>query len=89
MNNTLRYLMNIFQPYHTIDVEDSLGGMRKYNGVMESTSILDEVVSASERTVGMALTLRIMGELDLNSTYTSEAGITTDDPTLGMQNNNP
>lgn len=82
-NASIRYLMNIFKPFHNISVTDSLSEVRSYNGILESTSILDEIASSSERTMGMALTIRVIAELDFDETYGVEAGIVTADPSIG------
>lgn len=66
-NRLLDYVLRIFQPYGGVFVKDSLGDIRTYESFMESVSHLDSASEVGDRMIGFAVTLRIEGELDLNS----------------------
>ncbi len=62
----LVFLMKKFKPYSVIEVEDSLGAMRKYNVFVEGPSELSEVSDIRDRSIIHAMSLRVSGELDLS-----------------------
>lgn len=64
-------IMRVYKPYGKVKLKDSLGEMRSYEAFVEGVSNLDEVVDAAERMSGFALSLRVVGELDLVDAYSS------------------
>lgn len=67
----LNRILHVYKPYGKVRVKDSLGEMRSYEAFMEGIANLDEVVDAAERMSGFAVTLRVVGELDLVEPFTT------------------
>jgi len=75
LNNMLRYVMNAFRPRFVLSVADSLGEIRTYNGNLESTAMLDEVITVTDRIVGFGVTLKVEGELDFHENVDVVGGV--------------
>ena len=87
LNTMLRYMVNIFKPYHSVSVKDTLDETRSYSGFMESISNLDEITTINDRAVGFSLSVRVEGELDFHETAIDETDIfTTPSPVVSNVN---
>jgi hypothetical protein len=64
-NTLLDYVLRVYPPYGRVLVTDSLGDTRSYEAFMEGTAPVDEAADVADRMMGMALTLRVEGELDV------------------------
>ena len=73
VNSVLDYVLRRYPPYCQVNVEDSLGDIRKYSAFMEAISHLDEVPEVTERVLGFAVTLRVEAELDLSDPVVQRA----------------
>jgi hypothetical protein len=61
----LNVILRKYRPYGKVAVKDSLDEVRTYEAFMEGISSLDELVDAGERMSGFAVSVRVIGELDL------------------------
>lgn len=66
MNALLAYVLRVYPPYCRVVLKDSLKSIRTYEAFMEGITPMDDVADVADRTIGMVLTLRIEGELDLH-----------------------
>lgn len=76
----LHHCMKKFKPHSKVKVVDSLGRQRKYWVFGEGPSDLSVATDIRDRTIIQALSLRVIGELDLNDpelvqAVTSEANV--------------
>ena len=72
----LRHCMSIFGPYGIVTVYDEDGAERKYNVFGEGPSDLSSVSDVRDRTIIYALSLRVAGELDVQ-TETEHRAVTS------------
>lgn len=70
VNALFGHVMRVFPPYSKIDVVDSIGDLRGYEAFNEGISNIDVIAEVQDRTLGMALTIRVEGELDLKDPQT-------------------
>ncbi len=62
----IRHVLGVYKANCTVWVRDSVGDLRGYEAFQESTSNLDDVAEVTDRVIGLAVSLRVEGELDLN-----------------------
>lgn len=65
-NTILRRVLKTFQVYGNILVKDSLGEKRTYQALMEGVTDITDLLDVVGRIVGFSVSIRIIGELDLN-----------------------
>jgi hypothetical protein len=70
VNALFGHIMRKFPPYGKINVVDSVGDLRGYEAFNESVSNIDVVADVQDRTMGMQITIRVEGELDLKDPQT-------------------
>ena len=78
----LHHCMKSFPPHARVLVNDSLGSERKYNVFVEGPSDLSVASDIRDRTIIYALSLRVLGELDLNDPELKQS--VTSEPNLSV-----
>lgn len=73
LNALFQYVMRVFPPYGKVNVVDSIGDLRTYEAYNEGIANLDGIGEVQDRILGMAITLRVEGELDLKDPFTARA----------------
>jgi hypothetical protein len=81
-NALLEYVIGIYQPYCRVLVKDSLGYLRSYEAFQDSIGTSDEGFEIADRVLGFDITVRVEGELDINTTSTYEA--VTSNPVINL-----
>lgn len=64
------FVSRVYQPYCRVLVTDSVGDLRSYEAFQEAYSPIDEVAGVADRVIGFAISIRIVGELDLTDPQT-------------------
>ena len=69
----LHYTLKKYQPYTSVFVTDSEGGLRGYTAFMEGPSAADTMSNVMDREIRFNVSLRVEAELDLNDPKVQQA----------------
>lgn len=67
VNALMQYIYSVYPPRSAVIVKDSLGMYRSYDTITESVSSADELLDVADRSAGYIFSIRVQGELDLES----------------------
>ncbi len=75
VNLLLHAALRAYPPYGQLLLTDSLGDRRSYECFMEGVTSKDSIAEVTDRKLGFQITLRVIGELDIDDPITTPTAI--------------